>query len=118
MNASEDSANDVTEMPKIFINGERIRRTSMTATFTLENTSAPPSIDTRTTRSAAIGEQASTPTATLINKNSAIQPSQRRGSPRRDAASGVGCHDSSPTSSSTDIASRDAGPYSRNSHML
>src|SRR5260370_65057 len=63
MNARDDSANAVTEMAKITISGERIRRSSSAVTFNAEKTRAPPSIDRRTARWPAMGEFATYATA-------------------------------------------------------
>ena len=76
----------------------------------IEKTSAPPSMDSRTARLPAMGEFAMTPTTRSITTNTAIHVSHGRGFERSLSASGARWYERSPTSSSTDITRRDAGP--------
>ena len=83
-----------------------------------ETTSAPPSIDSRVTGAPAHGEWAIYATPASMAAKHTIHGSHVRMLVRFTARSG-GCeYDIRPTSSRIDIASRDAGPYSRNSQML
>jgi hypothetical protein len=87
-----------------------MRRDSMTATFTAEKTSAPPSIVRRTAGWPPIGESAMIATATSNRTNSAIHRSQSRGVEYTLGASGGRPYESSPTKSRIAMATRDAGP--------
>ncbi|MNH29448.1 hypothetical protein D3C79_896790 [compost metagenome] len=110
MKAREDSANAVTEMIKMVISGERIRRSRSIVTVNVERTRAPPSIDRRTARLRAIGEFARYATATSTSRNSPIQVNHGRAFIRWSAATGGRWYDSSPTNSRIDMTRREAGP--------
>src|SRR5476649_1565190 len=78
MKARDDNANAVTDMTKITINCERIRRSRSIATFNVEKTRAPPSSERRTARLLAIDELAMYATARSTSRNSPIQISHGR----------------------------------------
>ncbi|MNL13513.1 hypothetical protein D3C87_1344220 [compost metagenome] len=110
MKARDDSANAVTEMIKMVISGERIRRSRRIVTVNVERTRAPPSIERRTARLPAIGEFATYATATSTSRNSPIQANQGRAVIRWSAASGGRWYESIATNSRTDMTSRETGP--------
>ncbi len=118
MKARDASANAVTEMAKITISGERIRRSSIIVTFSAEMARAPPSIESRSAGLPAIGEFATTATAAFTSRNTPIHVNHGRVFMRRFGASAGLSWDSSATSNRIAMTRRDAGPYRRNSHML
>src|SRR5437868_3444374 len=94
MNARDDNANAVSEMTKITISGERIRRCRSIATVNVEKTRALPSIERRTARLPAIGEFATYATARSTSRNSPIQVNHGPGFIRWSAVSGERWYDS------------------------
>src|ERR1700677_4903117 len=110
MNARDDSANAVTEMPKITISGEPIRRSRSVITVTEERMSAPLAIETRTAGLPATGEFARYATARSTSRNTPIHVNHGRSFARWTAVSGGRLYDSRAINSRIAITSRDGRP--------